>query len=166
MLIVGLALTACDSSDSSTAKVTTSVPLTPLDQSVTVADKDGVSAKYTLNTYRLTPDMTGLGHKIVLDVTVTDTSSAPFEYDEDNFVWTYPPCGPIKAGDLLPLLGGAMLNENYTSFMPPQPLRIGTLQPGESANGLVIMQAGGQGPYCLYIDLDNHFSTPWELPQQ
>ncbi|MCX4099237.1 hypothetical protein [Nocardia sp. alder85J] len=159
-LIAGLAMAACDSTGSSTATVTT----TPLDESVTVTNKDGVSARYTLNNYRLAPErLTGSGHKVVLDVTVTNTSSVPFSYNEENFIWTYPACGPI--GDHVHLTGPRP-DENYTSFMPPDPLRLGTLQPGESANGLVIMQAGSKGPYCLYVDLDNNFSIPWELPER
>jgi hypothetical protein len=126
-----------------------------------VTASDGSAADVTLNGVRYAPISSRYPSTIdpelaVLDITVTGMSSTPFNYSEDQVVFNY-------GGGLDPYnhpndtnLYGPSAMEDYTPFLPPNPLRVGSVATGQTARGLVILRMSKATSYtAIFADSRN-----------
>lgn len=156
------ALAACSaSSGGSPTKPSTTKPAsyrTPAAAAIAGKPKpvrypSGQTATITLNGVRYAPlpgaENDGLSELAVVDVTIKNTSAKALPYDEDQLAFGYSDAGnPYTHSDDANVYGPA-LNEVYTPFMPPDPLRVGSLQPRKSVRGLVILRMSNKAAYVL-----------------
>jgi len=124
---------------------------------VHLRDGTGATANVTLNgvRYAPVPGMGQTGQLVVLDFTVAGTSASPFQYSQDNVQMAYlnssAESDPAYAHTSDRTAFGSKPSEDYTSFLPPDPLRIGSVTAGQQRRGLVIIRAGSVGPYIAFL---------------
>jgi hypothetical protein len=123
---------------------------------VPVHDSSGATANIVLNGVRYAPvlgDSMG-AQLIVLDVTIEGTSATAYRYTESDFQFAYlgnNETDPAYAHTIDKLSWGASPGEDHRPFMPPAPLRIGSVSLGQQVHGLVILRAGSRGPYVAFV---------------
>lgn len=144
---------------------------------IPVTDNTGASATFTLNNVRYAP-VSGSGQTgelVIVDITVTGTSSAPYKFSESALVMYYlndsNESDPAYSHQYDRLAFGPNHTEDYTPFLPPQPLRVGSVTAGQSKRGLVILRPGSvQHPYILFVASSGDSGGPadrqaqWVLP--
>lgn len=129
----------------------------PIGAPVPLRDGTGATANVTLNgvRYAPVPGASQTGQLVVLDFTVTGTSASPFQYSQDDVQLAYlnssAESDPAYAHHSDQTAFGSSLLEDYTPFLPPDPLRSGSVSAGKQKRGLVIMRAGSTGPYIAFL---------------
>lgn len=129
---------------------------TPLGVAVPVRDAGGNSATVTLNGVRFAPipSYGADAQLVVLDLTFVGTGGA-FKYSQNDIHAAYlnsvNETDPAYAHQIDKLAMGSRPMEDYRPFLPPDPLRIGTVTAGQVKNGLVIIRAGSRGPYIVFL---------------
>jgi len=137
--------------------VLTSGDRDPLGIPVPLRDGTGATANVTLNgvRYAPVPGASQTGQLVVLDFTVTGTSASPFQYSQDDVQLAYlnssAESDPAYAHNSDQTAFGSSPLEDYTPFLPPDPLRSGSVSAGKQKRGLVIMRAGSTGPYIAFL---------------
>jgi len=129
---------------------------TPLGVAVPVRDAGGNSATVTINVVRFAPipSCGADAQLVVLDLTFVGTWGA-FKYSQNDIHAAYlnsvNETDPAYAHQVDKLAMGSRAMEDYRPFLPPDPLRIGTVTAGQVKNGLVIIRAGSRGPYIVFL---------------
>jgi len=129
----------------------------PIGAPVPLRDGTGAAANVTLNgvRYAPVPGANQTGQLVVLDFTVTGTSASPFQYSQNDVQLAYlnssAESDPTYAHHSDQTAFGSSLLEDYTPFLPPDPLRSGSVSAGKQKRGLVIMRAGSTGPYIAFL---------------
>lgn len=129
----------------------------PQGVSVPLSDGAGATATVTLNGVRYAPvPGTGqTGQLVVLDFTIIGTSTAPFHYSQNDVHLSYLNSSaegdPAYAHSPDRTAFGSSPSEDYTPFLPPDPLRVGAVSAGQQKHGLVIIRAGSSGPYIAFL---------------
>jgi len=129
----------------------------PIGAPVPLRDGTGATANVTLNgvRYAPVPGASQTGQLVVLDFTVTGTSASPFQYSQNDVQLAYlnssAESDPAYAHHSDQTAFGSSLLEDYTPFLPPDPLRSGSVSAGKQKRGLVIMRAGSTGPYIAFL---------------
>ncbi len=124
---------------------------------VPLSDGAGATATVTLNGVRYAPvPGTGqAGQLVVLDFTIIGTSIAPFHYSQNDVHLSYLNSSaegdPAYAHSPDRTAFGSSPSEDYTPFLPPDPLRVGVVSAGQQKHGLVIIRAGSSGPYIAFL---------------
>jgi hypothetical protein len=91
---------------------------------------------------------------IVLNVTIEGTSETAYHYNATDFVWAYldnNETDPAYAHTFNRRAQGASTSEDFRPFMPPGPLRLGSVSRGQQVHGLVIFRTGSRGPYVAFV---------------
>jgi hypothetical protein len=103
---------------------------------VPVHDSSGASASITLNGFRYAPvlgDSMG-AQLIVLDVTIEGTAETAYHYSASDFQFAYlgnNETVPVYAHISNRLGWGASTGDDFRPFMPPGPLRVGSVSRGQ-----------------------------------
>jgi len=124
---------------------------------VPLSDGAGATATVTLNGVRYAPvPGTGqTGQLVVLDFTIIGTSTAPFHFSQNDVHLSYLNSSaegdPAYAHSTDRTAFGSSPSEDYTPFLPPEPLRVGAVSAGQQKHGLVIIRAGSSGPYIAFL---------------
>ncbi len=85
----------------------------------------------------------------VFDFTVQGVSRQAFQYGEDQILLAYPDTPTSWEHQDNGNTFGPNPSEDYTSFVPPAPLRIGTVTVGQRVRGLVVVEvAAGPRSSC------------------
>lgn len=129
----------------------------PIGAPVPLRDGTGATANVTLNgaRYAPVPGATQTGQLVVLDFTVVGTSTSPFRYSEDDVQLAYldssAESDPAYAHSSDRTAFGPSPLEDYTPYLPPNPLRVGSVTAGQEKRGLVIMRPGSVGRYIAFL---------------
>jgi hypothetical protein len=119
-------------------------------------DDKGGTATVTLKSARTMPQDGAYAYYLVLDFTITGTGTMPVSWESGDLGFTYADTpmetDPGFRNEPDRQTWGRDVNADYRPFMPPDPLPFsGTLNPGETAEGRVLMGAGSPGPYLVFV---------------
>jgi len=158
VVLVGTVGTSSCSSSTQTGQTTTTAAAAPaLGASVgrPKAVADGTAtADVILNGIRYAPNPNGdtSTELAVLDFTFTGTSTSPFAINEDHIDFVYSDQGSPYTHNDDGNIYGVDPTEDYTPFIPPQPLRVGQVTSGQTRQGLVILGVGTHTPYLVQLN--------------
>jgi hypothetical protein len=149
-----LVATACKGGDDSTAESPAPPPpyVGKVGVPVHAVSSNKATANITLNAVHLKAnDCIGSAFGcLIFDLTFTSTSSIPFQYSESFVTWSYAEGpDPYSEDNRRNDLGGDPAAD-YTSFMPPAPLRDGQVANKSTKRGLVISDFNG-GHHSAFI---------------
>ncbi len=123
-----------------------------LGQPKTVSTPEGSSATVTLKkvSYVALPN-DGLQELAVIDLSLTGTSAVPFHYSESNVVFSYATAASAYTDPDNTNVYGSSPTEDYAPYVPPNPLRVGSVARGKTVEGLVILRMSLKAPYALAL---------------
>ena len=120
-------------------------------QQKTVTDDSDRSATVTLNKVRYASDPSGQ-QLVVVDMSISGVSSTPFNYSEQNLAFAFADTGSPYTHHDDDHLYGPDPTADYTPYLPPNPLRVGTVTKAHTVRGLVILRMGSsRAQYVLYL---------------
>ncbi|MGH1522841.1 hypothetical protein ACRAWC_01605 [Leifsonia sp. L25] len=110
------------------------------------------TATVTLNSVKYAPEPNGdsLTELAVVSLTLKNTSSKPFAFNDDAILVQYGTLANFVSGPTNGDGWGADMTADYTPF--GDPLRNGELAPGESKTGLAIYEMSRNASYILQFD--------------
>lgn len=129
-----------------------------LDQPKAVTGSNGATAEITLD------NVNWQAEDAFVSFTITGTSATPFAYAEDHVTWAFPDTPQAWTHDNNDNMGGDDPSADYTSVLPPDPLRVGTVVAGQSKSGQVALRDAKPGILLYFSDASFNDVAEWQLP--
>jgi hypothetical protein len=164
LALAGCSPTAKDARSSASVSSSSLPPtgVAPTIKAVLGTPKVTASATFTLNTVRYA-SIDSLTELAIVNLTITDNSTTSFAYSEAAVVFAYPDSKTAWTHQNDTHLYGPSPIEDYTPYLPPNPLRAGTLSPGQTVQGLVILRISHKSRYLLYYAASSADLAEWQL---